>query len=201
MRRLFLFSFVFAGLFLIAAVLPAHAQNPQEYSAIDKVTPLKWANTLIFFAGLAWLIYRYGPSFFDARSADIQKAIEEATGLKLQGDFRRSEADRKMATLPAEVAKIQQQHDEALAREYERVQQDTRSEVQRIHANVTSEIAALRKEEARRIRQRTAASAVDLAERRLQDRTASQGGNDLHDFLDVVQTGVESFGEPQDVRL
>ena len=201
MRRLVLFGFVFAGLFLIAAALPAHAQNPEEYSAIDKVTPLKWANTLIFLAGLGWLIYRYGPAFFDARSADIQKAIEEATGLKLQGDFRRSEADRKMATLPAEIAKIQQQHDEALAREYERVQQDTRSEAQRIHANVTSEIAALRKEEARRIRQRTAASAVDLAERRLRERAASEGGNDPHDFLHVVQTGVETPRESQDGQL
>jgi F0F1-type ATP synthase membrane subunit b/b' len=191
-RRLVLLTFCFAGLFLICGVTPAHAQDAQEYSNIDKITPLKWANSLIFFIGLGYLIYRYGPAFFNARSADIQKAIEEATGLKLQGEFRRSEADRRMATIPAEIAKIQRQHDEALAREYDRVQQDTRSEVLRIHSNVTSEIAALRKEEALRIRQRTAAAAVALAECHLQKRVALDGSNDLDDFLFAVQTSNEN---------
>lgn len=189
MRRFVLLLCLFAGLFFLAVATPAHAQNAQEYSEMDKVTPLKWANSLIFLIGLGYLIYRYGPAFFNARSADIQKAIEEATGLKLQGEFRRSEADRKMATLPAEIAKIQRQHDEALAREYDRIQQDTKAEAQRIHSVVTSEIAALRKEEARRIRQRTAASAVALAERRLEDRAASDRSNDLDDFFHAVQTG------------
>ena len=196
MRRLILSALFCSGLFLVCGVTPAKAQDAQEYSAIDKVTPLKWANSIIFFAGLAYLIYRYGPPFFNARSADIQKAIEEATGLKLQGEFRRSEADRKMATLPAEIQKIQQQHDEALAREYERIQRDTESEVQRIQAAVTAEIAALRKDGTRRIRQHTAESAVNLAERRLQARLASDDGNYLPDFLSAVERGAEPEQRP-----
>ena len=199
MRRFALLLCLFAGLFFFAGSIPAHAQTTQEYSEMDKVTPLKWANSLIFLIGLGYLIYRYGPAFFNARSADIQKAIEEATGLKLQGEFRRSEADRRMATLPAEIAKIQRQHDEALAREYERIQQDTKAEAQRIHSVVTSEIAALRKEEARRIRQRTAASAVALAERRLESRATSERSNDLDDFFSAIQAG--SNTSQQDGKL
>lgn len=201
MRRPVLLTLVCAGLFFVCGLTPAKAQSAQEYSAIDKVTPLKWANSLIFYAGLAYLIYRYGPPFFNARSADIQKAIEEATGLKIQGEFRHSEADRKMAMLPAEIKKMQQQHDEALAREHERVQQDTESEIQRMHANVTAEIAALRNEGTRRIRQRTAVSAVDLAERRLQERLASDDGNYLPDFLRAIERGSEQESQEQEKTL
>jgi len=192
-RRLALLTCLGLALFLVCGLTPAWAQNPQEYSAIDKVTPLKWANTLIFWAGLAYLIYRYAPPFFNARSADIQKAIEEATGLRIQGEFRRSEADRKMATLPAEIARIQREHDEALAREYQRVQRDTECEIERINATVTAEIDALRKDGVRRLRQRTAALAVDLAERHLQDRLASDRANYLPDFLGAV----EHSGQPE----
>ncbi len=196
MRRLTLLTLFCSGLFFVCGLAPAKAQDIQQYSAIDKVTPLKWANSLIFLAGLAYLLYRYAPPFFNARSADIQRTVEEATGLKIQGEFRRSEADRKMATLPSEIQLIQQQHDEAIAREYERMQRDTESEVRRIHANVTAEIAALRNEGTRRMRQRTAASAVDLAERRLQERLESEGGNYLPDFLHAVEHGSERERKP-----
>lgn len=191
MRRFFLLCLFCGGLLLAGAVQPVQAQTPQEYSAIDRVTPLKWANSLIFYAALAYLIYRFGPPFFNARSADIQKAIKDATGLKLQGEFRRSEADKKMATLPAEIEKIRRQHDESLAREYERVQAETEAEIRHIHANITAEIAALRKEGTRRIRRHTAASAVDLAERRLRNRLAAASSNNVADFLDAVERGRE----------
>lgn len=194
MRRLLPTTLFCFGLFFFGGLQIASAQDAQEYSAIDKVTPLKWANSIIFFAGLAYLIYRYSPPFFNARSADIQKAIEEATGLRIQGEFRRSEADKKMATLPGEIAKIQQQHDEALAREYERVQRDTECEVQRIHMGVAAEIAALRKEGVRRVQQHTASAAIDLAERRLRDRLQSSTSNNLQDFLAAVERGTERAG-------
>lgn len=187
MRR-FVLSLAFGcALLLFGDVHSANAQSPQEYSAIDRLTPLRWANWLIFAAGLGYLIYRYGPPFFNARSADIQKAIQDATGLKLQGDFRRSEADKKMATLPAEIEKIRRQNEESLAREHERVLRETEAEIQHIHANIAAEIAALRLEGTQRLRRHTAESAIALAERRLRDRLVSEQGNFVPDFLQAVE--------------
>lgn len=187
MRR-FVLSLAFGcALLLFGNVSSANAQSSQEYSAIDRLTPLRWANWLIFAAGLGYLIYRYGPPFFNARSADIQKAIQEATGLKLQGDFRRSEADKKMATLPAEIEKVRRQNEESLAREHERVLRETEAEIQHIHANIAAEISALRLEGAQRLRRHTAESAIALAERRLRDRLVSEPDNFVPDFLQAVE--------------
>ncbi|HSU30079.1 MAG TPA: hypothetical protein VLJ11_02490 [Bryobacteraceae bacterium] len=187
MRR-FVLSLAFGcALLLFGNVRSANAQSSQEYSAIDRLTPLRWANWLIFAAGLGYLIYRYGPPFFNARSADIQKAIQEATGLKLQGDFRRSEADKKMATLPAEIEKVRRQNEESLAREHERVLRETEAEIQHIHANIAAEISALRLEGAQRLRRHTAESAIALAERRLRDRLVSEPDNFVPDFLQAVE--------------
>ncbi len=187
MRRFWL-PFIFGCVLLFTCGAPAaSAQSEKELQAIDRVTPLKWANTLIFAAGLGYLIYRYGPPFFNARSADIQKAIKDATGLKLEGEFRRSEADKKMATLPAEIEKIRRQHEESLAREHDRVLRETEAEIQHIHANITAEIDGLRQDGTRRIRQHTAQSAIDLARQKLQDRVASEGKSFVPDFLRLVQ--------------
>lgn len=186
MRR-FVLSLAFGCALLFGDVHSANAQSPQEYSAIDRLTPLRWANWLIFAAGLGYLIYRYGPPFFNARSADIQKAIQEATGLKLQGDFRRSEADKKMATLPAEIEKIRRQNEESLAHEHERVLRETEAEIEHIHANIAAEISALRLEGAQRLRRHTAESAIALAERRLRDRLLSEHDNFVPDFLQAVE--------------
>jgi F0F1-type ATP synthase membrane subunit b/b' len=186
-RRLVLSATFGCALLFLGDARLAKAQSPQEYSAIDRLTPLRWANWFIFAAGLGYLIYRYGPPFFNARSADIQRTIEEATGLKLQGDFRRSEADRKMATLPAEIEKIRRQNDENLAREHERVLRETEAEIQHIHSNIDAEISALRLEGAQRLRRHTAEAAIALAERRLRDRLASGQDNFLPDFLNAVK--------------
>jgi len=186
--RRFVLSLAFGcALLLFGNVRSANAQSSQEYSAIDRLTPLRWANWLIFAAGLGYLIYRYGPPFFNARSADIQKAIQEATGLKLQGDFRRSEADKKMATLPAEIEKVRRQNEESLAREHKRVLRETEAEIQHIHANIAAEISALRLEGAQRLRRHTAESAIALAERRLRDRLVSEPDNFVPDFLQAVE--------------
>jgi F0F1-type ATP synthase membrane subunit b/b' len=186
-RRLVLSLAFGCALLLFGDVRSAQAQSPQEYSAIDRLTPLRWANWLIFAAGLGYLLYRYGPPFFNARSADIQKAIQEATGLKLQGDFRRSEADRKMATLSGEIEKIRRQYEQSMAREHERVLRETEAEIQHIHANIDAEISALRLEGAQRLRRYTAESAIALAERRLRDRLLSEQGNFVPDFLQTVE--------------
>ena len=92
---------------------------------MDAVTRWKIANTLIFAIGLGYLIAKYAPAFFNARSGEIQKAIQDATGLKIEAEFRSSEIDRKMAGLAEEVKKLRQQYADELEREHERFRHET----------------------------------------------------------------------------
>jgi F0F1-type ATP synthase membrane subunit b/b' len=190
--RRFLRFYLVAGLLLSAAAFHAAAEvpNPQETAAIDRVTLWKIANTLIFAAGLGYLVARYAPAFFNARSSEIQKAIQDATGLKIEAEFRSSEIDRKMAGLAEEVKRLRQQYADELQREHERFRHETEAEIQHIHHNVGAEIEALRLEGTQHVRRHTAQLALELAERRLQERAAlEQQDNLVQDFVDLVERG------------
>ncbi len=183
---------LYAGLCLFAANVPALAQESQaqETAELDRIGPWKVINTGIFVALLAWFLTKKGPKFFNARSADIQKAIKDATGLKIEADFRYSEIDKKMASLAVEVNKIREQAKLEMEREHNRVRHQTAVELEHIHRNAANEIEALRKEASDRVQLHTAQIALGLAERRLQDRF-SQGepGDLLGDFIRLVDRG------------
>jgi len=155
---------------------------------MDTVTLWKLANTLIFAVGLGYLLAKYAPPFFNARSGEIQKAIQDATGLKIEAEFRSSEIDRKMAGLADEVKKLRKQYAAQLEREHERFSQETQAQIEHIHRNVAAEIDALRLEAMRRVRQRTAQLALEIAEHRLHDRVALDREDDLvQDFVQLVE--------------
>ncbi len=180
-----------SGLMFSLSALALFAQEtPQETAQLDRVGPWKLINTAIFVALLAWFLAKNAPKFFNARSADIQKAIKDATGLKIDADFRYSEIDRKMATLSDEVNKLREQAKVEMEREHQRIRQQTEAERKHIDRNAANEIEALRNEAARRVQQHTALIALGLAERRLQDRFAQgEPDNLVHDFVELVERG------------
>jgi len=195
-RRLFWLAF-FAALLIV--VNPAHAfaqeMNDQQRAVLDAVTRWKVINTLLFAVGLGWAIWKFAPAFFNARSADIQKAIKDATGLKIDADFRYSEIDKKMANLPQAIRALEQQAEAEMEREHQRILRETDEELARIHGNVEAEIDAFRQEGTDRVRQHTAQVAIELAERRLRDRFSSGASGDplqkdlLQDFIHLVDRG------------
>ena len=179
-----------AGLLFFASPNPACAQSSKRGETLDTVDRWKIINTAIFVAGLGWFLAKYGPRFFNARSSDIQKAIKDATGLKIEADFRYSVIDKKMASLPQEVEKLRQQGRQEMEREQARFRQQTQAEVERIKIHAGIEIDALRKEAADRVQLHTAQLALGLAERRLQDRFASGEPADLtDDFIRLIERG------------
>ncbi len=168
----------------------AQETTAQETAALDVVTKWKIINTAIFAIGLGWFLWKYAPAFFNARSADIQKAIKDATGLKIEADFRYSEIDRKMATLADEVRRMREQSSQELEREHQRFRHDAQMEIDHIHRNVAAEVEAFREEGIYRVRQHTAQLAMQLAERELQERFRSGEPEDLlHDFVHLVEQG------------
>ncbi|HEX4167601.1 MAG TPA: ATP synthase F0 subunit B [Bryobacteraceae bacterium] len=184
-------TIVSAIFFLCLATGQAFAQEtPQETAALDRIGPWKLINTAIFVLLLGWFIAKQGPRFFNARSADIQKAIRDATGLKMDADLRYSEIDRRMASLSEEVNKLREQARLESEREHERVRQQTAAEVARIRQNAANEIDALRGEAAKRVQAHTAEIALGLAEKRLRDQFVQGEPNNLvEEFVDLIERG------------
>lgn len=175
---------------LLPGALAFLQETPQETVILDEVTRWKIINFALFLLGLGYLIAKFAPRFFNARSADIQKAIQDATGLRIEAEFRSSEIDRKMSTLPAEIKRMREQGDAEMQRVRQGVLDETRLEIEHIRGNTRNEIEALRKEAADRVRRHTARLAIEAAERRLNE-TFAQGGEAplLDDFIHLVERG------------
>lgn len=161
---------------------PANAETPEE----NHMMGWEIANFVIFLGLLSWGIAKSAPKFFNARSADIQRAIQEATGLKLDADFRYSEADRKLAALAEEIRRIREQAQLEFEREHEQVRAETRQELDRLSRNVEAEIEAFRAAGAARARQRAADTALALAEQQLRERAAGQNQRFVNEFVHLV---------------
>jgi F0F1-type ATP synthase membrane subunit b/b' len=187
-----------SGVFLLATVLMlgtgthlvAQESQRAETAALDIVTKWKIVNTAIFAIGLGWLLWKYAPAFFNARSADIQKAIKDATGLKIEADFRYSEIDRKLATLGDEIRKMREQERRDMEREHERFRREAQAEIEHIHRNIAAEIEAFRAMGMHELRQHAVQLAMQSAERQLQNRFRSGEPEDLlQDFIHLVEQG------------
>ena len=168
------------------------ANHAAEQQAPEDADVMKWKiiNFAIFAIGLGFAIVKTAPAFFNARSADIQKAIKDATGLKLNADLRYSEVDRKMANLASEVDKLRAEGKLEMKREHERMLNETEQEIEHIRKNVVAETEALRLDGVFKVRQHTTHLALDLAERRLRDRFSGAGSDDLlQDFVNLVDRG------------
>lgn len=175
---------------LVFAMAASAQENAHETAVLDAVTRWKIINTVLFLAGLWWLLSKYAPRFFNARSADIQKAIQDATGLRIQAEFRYSEIDRKMATLADEIKKMREQAVLDRERAHQRFRHETELEINHIHHNTRAEIDALRQESAHQVRRHTAQLALSAAERRLRDQFASEDPAPLiDDFIRLVERG------------
>jgi F-type H+-transporting ATPase subunit b len=147
-------------------------------------------NFAIFAALFGWVLVKLGPRFFNARSADIQKAIQDATGLKIEADFRYSEIDKRMANLPGEVDRLKAEARSNMQRVHERLLAETREAEARIRTSTAAEIEALRGEGIHEVRLAAANQAFRLAEQRLRERFAASDSDDmLHDFAELVERG------------
>ena len=182
-----------AGLVFFAAaphVLSQAAHGGGERAEPADLGPWKLVNTGIFAVALGWFLVKYSPRFFNARSSDIQKAIQDATGLKIQADFRSSEIDRKMATLDDAVRHMRDQAKVEMEREHERIRRDTEEQISHMRDNASNEVEGLRKEGQIRVKIHVAELALDLAERRLRDRfSRGEPGQLTDDFIHLVEQG------------
>jgi F0F1-type ATP synthase membrane subunit b/b' len=187
LRRLpYLLLFLLLGLTLAGAQKPAQPESAHE----DENTFWKIANFAIFAGGLGYVAVKFAPAFFNERSADIQKAIKDATGLKMEADLRYSETDRKMANLGEEVGRLRAEAQAEMEREYARMRAQTAEEIAYIQKSLAASIDSQRAEGAGKLRVYASEQALAIAEGRLRERFASTGQKDLlDDFMRLVEGG------------
>jgi len=181
-----------AALCLFASASPVRAEETasQKVAQEDEASSImKWKliNTGIFALLVGFALIKYAPKFFSARSLDIQKAIKDATGLKIEADFRYSAIDKKMANLAAEVDRMKAEAAAEIEREHDRLLHETEEEIEHIYRNSDNEVDSLRVDGALAVKRHTAQLAFSLAEHRLQAHFAQHDDNNcVGEFIDLV---------------
>jgi F0F1-type ATP synthase membrane subunit b/b' len=180
----------FFALLFLAQGLALAGQSAQQRSSSGEGANGNWeiANFAIFAAGLGWFVARKGPRFFAARSADIQKAIRDATGLKMDADLRYSESDRKMASLAEAIKQMRDQSALEMQKVQQQMLEQTGQQSDRIRQSALTEIQSLEAEGRRRVKRYMAGLTLSLVEKRLQEQSPDRSGEEmLHEFLNLVQ--------------
>lgn len=186
-KKRFWVPLLFALLLAAAMHLGAQQGEPQRLARLDSVTVWKILNTALFFAFLGYLIRKHAPAFFGARSLTIQKAIEEATGLKIEAEFRYSEIDKKMATLPDEIRRLQMKDAAERERDHRRFQRETQGSIAHVWRNAEAEIEGYWQQGMRRVKQRAAEMALEYAEQHIPGRLGPRASEEsVRDVLHLV---------------
>jgi len=128
---------------------------------------LKWANFVLLVAGLGYLIGKSAPAIYRKRTADIQKDIAEAQGIKKDAEARAAAVDARVQALGAEMEKFRAQSKIEMQQEGERIGQETARQIARLEAQSAQEIESAGKVAHRALKDYAAKLALELAEQRI----------------------------------
>ena len=137
--------FLAAWLMVLAcSALPLFAA--EEAAPDPPTTPtglvFRWVNFLLVAGGLAFLLLKYGGTYFRNRAQTISQAIREAGEARAAAEREVAEADKRLAHLQSEIQELRSAAQREAAAEAERIRNLARTEAAKIAAVAKAEIAA-----------------------------------------------------------
>lgn len=164
-RRRF-FEFVpgaLLGFFLVT--LPSLAAEGAEPNPADSPAGqiFRWLNFAIVFGGIAFLITKYGGSFFKSNAKAIAASIHEGTAAKEEADRQLQEMDAKIAHLDQDVTEIRETARRDSAAETERLTTSAKIEIEKIETAARAELGAAERAARQELRVIAASMAINGA--------------------------------------
>jgi F-type H+-transporting ATPase subunit b len=154
--------FAIAFLLCAAPVLAQEASQPKlEDSPTGQV--FRWINFVLVVVILLYL-FRAAPAYFRGHAEEISQKIAEGARAREAAEKRRAEAQAKLATIDAEVAKMREEAKKAAVLESERVRSLAKSEAEMIERAAQAEIAAAEHAARLELRILAARMAIERAE-------------------------------------
>jgi F0F1-type ATP synthase membrane subunit b/b' len=149
----------FLGWLLVFSI-PAFANDEPSASTPEREV-FRWVNFAIVFGGAAWLLIRKAGPAFRSHSESIADAIADSRVLREAAEHQRQEAERKLAMLDAEIARMRQSALEDGAAEAHRLRSLAAREIERIQKSAQDEIRAA--ERASRLELKRVAARLSIA--------------------------------------
>jgi F-type H+-transporting ATPase subunit b len=143
-----------------------------------------WLNFLILVGALGWLIKKYAGPFFQSRSEEIRKGIEEAGKQKADAEARAAGIERRMASLATDIGDLRARATEEINAEGERVSRETEQKIAKVQVQAEQEIASAAKTARQELKAYAAELALELAERKIRARlTPAADARLLNEFV------------------
>jgi F-type H+-transporting ATPase subunit b len=163
--RRFLMLASSALLIFFFTALPLLAEEGAKPDPAESSTGLlfRWLNFLIVFGGIAYLIAKYGGSFFSGNAKAISASIREATAVKVEADRELREVETKIARLDRDVAEMREEAGRNWAAESERLNTSAQAEIEKIAHAAREELAASERAAQQQVREMAASMAVERA--------------------------------------
>jgi F-type H+-transporting ATPase subunit b len=154
-----------ASLIFFFTGLPALAEEGAKPNPADSPTGLifRWLNFLIVFAGIAYLVAKYGGAFFRGNAKQIAASIVEATAAKTEADRELHAVEVKIERLDRDVAEMRQEAQRNWAAESERLYASGQAEIEKIGHAAREELAASERAAQQQVREIAASLAVERA--------------------------------------
>lgn len=158
-------------LVLVVCWLPVFAQEHGSSGGHgDSSAMWKWINFGFLAALIVYAVAKNAPPFFRQRTADIQKAILEATRIREEADARAAEVDRKLANIAADIEAMRTHSHREMEAEATRVKEETSRLLARVEEHARQEIESLTKHAENELQTYAAQLAVDLARQKVESR-------------------------------
>jgi F0F1-type ATP synthase membrane subunit b/b' len=171
-------STVTASALLLAA--PAFAQEGSDVPADSPAgATFRWVNFAIVFAGLLYVILKWGAPGFRRHAEDISQKIAEGTRAREAAEAQRAEIRAKLEGLEAEVQKMRVDAKREAEAEAQRLRDLSKIEAQKIEANAQAEISAAIRAGQLRLKSLTARNAIAQAEELLRKEISEAADSNL----------------------
>jgi F-type H+-transporting ATPase subunit b len=156
------------------------------------VTGAYWLAMILNFAIIAaavlWFWRAYAPSAFRARTASIQKGMEEARLASQDANRRLAEVESRLGRLDLEIAELRSAAEGHAADEETRLRAAAEEDKARIIEAARQEIEAASRQARRELKTYAAGLAVSLAEKRIQVDPAADRVL-FHGFVEQLANG------------
>jgi F-type H+-transporting ATPase subunit b len=127
----------------------------------------KWANFLILFGGLGWMLKAPLMNFLESRRQEITEGLVKATEARQQADKKMAEVEARLAHLDQEIRQLKEQALQQAEEERLRILEGAHQEAKKILEMASTEIEGLKKAARQELKSHVAQLAVQLAEARL----------------------------------
>lgn len=124
-------------------------------------------NFVVIGAVIVWAGRKYLPGLFRARTAAIQKAMQEAQKASAEARAKLAEIDSRLAKLDSEIAAIRDSAEKEAAAEEQRIKAAAEEDARKIIAAAEQEIAAAAKAARRQLTAYAGDLAVSLAQKQI----------------------------------